>query len=103
MCVQAYRSARPDLFAGVFARGDGLHALRAEEDWRKFYDFYQTARPTMRLVDFQVYDSGPVRRYIGVWRAPGEPQEQLVLGLDWGSFLNRWAALKRWPYKLRNE
>jgi CubicO group peptidase (beta-lactamase class C family) len=93
--LQAYRKAGTDWFAGVFAQGGGRHALRVEQDWGKFYTFYQSARRTMRLVDFQVYDSRSIRRYIGVWRAPKQPQEQIILGLDWGSFLNRWAALKQ--------
>ena len=54
----------------------------------------------MKLVDFQVYDAGPTRRYVGVSRQASGPHE-FVAGLDWGSFTNRWQQLSGQGLRLK--
>ena len=98
--VQAYPSAGPDLFAGVFDQGGGGYALLMGTDWDKFNDFYQANKAAMRLVDFQVYDSGPTRWYIGVWRETAARHE-FVTGLDWGSFVGAWDQLSGQGLRLK--
>jgi CubicO group peptidase (beta-lactamase class C family) len=100
MNVQAYPSAGADLFTGVFDQGTGSYALLVETDWNAFESYYRAHEATMGLVDFQVYDSGPRRWYIGAWRETAAGS-RFVVGLDWGSFANRWQQLSSEGYRLR--
>lgn len=99
-CVQVYPSAGPDLFTGVFERGGGGYALLVEASWAAFDQYYQANKATMRLVDFQVYDSGATRCYVGVWRET-TARHEFVTGLDWGSFTSVWQQLAAQGLRLK--